>query len=411
MKHGYLSQYFDGVCVKRLSAVEADVLRSNQHEFDGVKDLRQILGDCGEPVKYPARFLYFADHDDEPVVDDGFLTWYDARMKARIERGVMRKECRLYFTTNSVLQCAVEGDLLVIAKQPGDTLLAVVAEQGSTIERQLLWLFGFGELTHPGFSVKSELENDQDRIGFAARVVLESIGIEVEESAPNFLDEMLQLFGGTFPSSAVFSTYARSTLKDLDGRDDPDIALTAWMDREEVLFRTLERHLLGDALQGLGARDAMDPDAYMALTMSFLQRRKSRAGSALENHVEQIFNDNQVTYSRGRATEVRLKPDFILPGIAHYHDAAFAPARLTMLASKTTCKDRWRQILNEAQRIPAKHLLTLEPGISEGQTSEMQAERVQLVLPVPLHPTYTDAQRAWMMSVAQFVTLAQQRQR
>jgi len=411
MKHGYLSQYFEGVCVKRLSAVEADVLRSNQHEFNGVHDFKRVLGEPETTVRYPARFLYFADHEDEAVVDDGTLSWYDARRKARIERGVMRSEYRFYFTTNSVLQCAVAGDLLVIAKQRDDTLLAVVAENGSTIERQLLWLFGFGDVTHPGISVKSELENDQDRIGFAARVVLESIGVEVEESAPNFLDEMLQRFGGTFPTSVVFSNYARGTLKELDSRDDPDAALTAWMDREEVLFRTLERHLLGDALQGLGVREAIDPDAYMALTMSFLQRRKSRAGSALENHVEQVFSDHQVTYSRGRATEGRLKPDFILPGIAQYHDASFASARLTMLASKTTCKDRWRQILNEAARIPGKHLLTLEPGISEGQTSEMQAENVQLVLPVPLHPTYTAAQRAWMMSVADFVSLAQQRQR
>ncbi|MEZ7688666.1 hypothetical protein [Neisseria sp. 20925_1_37] len=30
MKRGYLSDYFEGVAVKRLSAVEADVIRSNQ---------------------------------------------------------------------------------------------------------------------------------------------------------------------------------------------------------------------------------------------------------------------------------------------------------------------------------------------------------------------------------------------
>lgn len=33
MKKGYLSQYFDGVAVKILSAVEADVLTSNQHSI------------------------------------------------------------------------------------------------------------------------------------------------------------------------------------------------------------------------------------------------------------------------------------------------------------------------------------------------------------------------------------------
>ena len=42
-----------------------------------------------------------------------------------------------------------------------------------------------------------------------------------------------------------------------------------------------------------------------------------------------------------------------------------------MLAVKSTCKDRWRQILAEADRLPVKHLLTLEPGISVAQTDEM----------------------------------------
>ena len=45
MKKGYLSQYFDGAAIKTLSAVEADVLTSNQHEFNGVEGLRDILGE------------------------------------------------------------------------------------------------------------------------------------------------------------------------------------------------------------------------------------------------------------------------------------------------------------------------------------------------------------------------------
>jgi hypothetical protein len=31
-----------------------------------------------------------------------------------------------------------------------------------------------------------------------------------------------------------------------------------------------------------------------------------------------------------------------------------------MLGAKTTCKDRWRQVLTEAIKIPHKHLFTLE---------------------------------------------------
>lgn len=410
MKQGYLSEYFEGVGVKRLSAVEADVIRSNQHEFNGVEGLRTMLGEPQGKVRYDARFLYLDDNDDDPIVEDGFLTWYDSRQKARVERGVMRWEYRLYFPTNAVSQCASEGDLLVIAKRQDNTLMAIVAESGSTIERQLLWLFGFNDLHHPGFSVKSELETDQDRIGFAARVILEQIGVEPEEQAPNYLEDMLARFGGGFPKTIEFSAYARSTLRDLAANDDPDVALMAWMEREEILFRTLERHLLGDQLQQLQQNKEIDPDAYMKLTMSFQQRRKSRAGSALENHLEQVFSDNGITYTRTGVTENNLKPDFIFPEIRAYHDINFPSPRLTMLAAKTTCKDRWRQILNEAQRIPAKHLITLEPSISENQTSEMKTERVQLVIPTSLQATYTQAQQGWLIDVRDFLHLVRERQ-
>lgn len=410
MKKGYLSQYFDGIALKRLSAVETDVSRSNQHEFNGVESLRSILGEPSGKVRFAVRFLYLSDHDDEPVIEDGFLTWYDARQKAREERGVNRWEYRLYFPANTVTQCAVEGDLLVIARRTNGNLLAIVAKKDSTIERQLMWLFGFSGLTHPGFSVKSELETEQDRIGFAAKVILEQIGIEPEEEAQNYLDDMLAKFDCRFPKTFEFSAYARSTIRDLSSRDDPDTALVAWMEREEILFRTLEKHLLGEKLRSLVQSGIEDPEPFVKLVQSTLQRRKSRAGSALENHLEQVFIDHEVTYTRNGVTENNLKPDFIFPGIIHYHNAAFPQTRLTMLASKSTCKDRWRQILNEAARIPVKHLMTLEPSISENQTEEMKAELVQLVIPKSLHHTYTAAQQAWLMDVESFIRLVKQRQ-
>lgn len=43
MRRGYLSEYFEKIAAKTLSAVEADAGRSNQHEFNGVATLKQIL--------------------------------------------------------------------------------------------------------------------------------------------------------------------------------------------------------------------------------------------------------------------------------------------------------------------------------------------------------------------------------
>ena len=81
-----------------------------------------------------------------------------------------------------------------------------------------------------------------------------------------------------------------------------------------------------------------------------------------------------------------------------------------MLASKSTCKDRWRQILSEAKKIQNKHLLTLEPSISLNQTNEMQQAQVQLVLPKGIHNTYSQQQQSWLMDLSSFLALAKERQ-
>ena len=81
-----------------------------------------------------------------------------------------------------------------------------------------------------------------------------------------------------------------------------------------------------------------------------------------------------------------------------------------MLGAKSTCKDRWRQVLSEAQKITHKHLLTLEPGISENQTDEMKSKNLQLVLPKSLHETYRATQLSWLMDVTSFLNLVTARQ-
>ncbi|MDN4572658.1 restriction endonuclease [Pandoraea cepalis] len=413
MKRGYLSEYFEGVATKRLSAVEADVIRSHQHELNGVEGLREMLGEPDGKVYYDAKLLYLTDQDDDPIVEEAVFTWYDARQRARLERGVMRWEYRLYFPTTNVSLNAVEGDLLVIGKRRDGGLLVVIAENGSSIARQIEWLFGFSDLAHPGYSVKSELETEQDRIEFASRFILEAIGVVVETSEETYLEAMLDKFKGKFPTTRDFSSYARSTLKDVHPKDSPDLVLMAWMEREEILFRTLERHLIADRLSKgfAGEVDAgVDVDGFLSFSLSVQNRRKSRVGLALENHLEVIFDACGIRYKRTAITENKAKPDFLFPGQAEYHSPTFDAVNLTMLGVKSTCKDRWRQVLAEADRIDNKHLLTLETAISTAQTDEMAAKRLQLVLPRGLHETYTAAQQAWLMDLTAFTETVLQRQ-
>lgn len=100
------------------------------------------------------------------------------------------------------------------------------------------------------------------------------------------------------------------------------------------------------------------------------------------------------------------RPDFLFPSKEAYLDKAFDRENLAMLAAKTTCKDRWRQIRNEVDRdrVSCLHLLTLQEGVSENQFNEMQSEGVQLVVPLALHRSYPDGVRDRLMSVDNFLT-------
>jgi hypothetical protein len=397
---GLLSDYFDGVAVKRLSAVEANVLRSNQHEFNSSNQFKALLG-TPDRIRYDATFIWLGA-EQEAISDTGFLTWYESRKPPRSEH-------RLYFPTNSVVSLANEGDSLFIARRTGNTLLAIIAPGQSTVEQQLRWLFS---LDDPGGSVEAVeiTRSTSPELGFAARYILDELGVEFEEPEAEMLDRILAPFGKAFPTTAVFSRLARESLPDVDPRDDADLALSLWLEREEAMFKRLERLIVADRLRnGFFAGDDADVDGFLSFSLSVQNRRKSRAGQSLENHLETVFKARALKFDRGATTEGKSKPDFLFPGGNEYHDPVFPPARLTLLGSKSTCKDRWRQVLSEGARVPEKHLVTLEPAISEAQTDEMRANRLQLVLPKSLHATFKPAQQVWLMDLTGFITMVEAR--
>lgn len=395
-QRGSLSPYFTGVAVKRLSAVESNPNKSNQHELNGVQDLKKILGE-ERRENIPANFVYLADAEDKAASAEGFVTWYDAR-----EKHPRRSEHRLYFATNAVMEEAAEGDLIFVCQRTDNTALLIVTRNGSTSANQVLWLFA---LSAPaaGFDLQTFEHGETSQAGadFIRRMILEQVGIESAPAiAEQFLPALLEAFGSEFPTTRQFSAFARATVEGVSATDGPDDAVMAWMEQEEDLFRTLERHIVSERLEtGFGT----DVDAFVEFSLSVQNRRKSRVGYALENHLEYLFIQNKIPFSRGKVTERNSRPDFIFPGIIEYRDQGFLATRLSMLGVKSTCKDRWRQVLAEADRIRTKHLLTLEPGISSNQTSEMQSQSLQLVLPSLMHSTYNAEQQGWLMTLREFL--------
>lgn len=127
-------------------------------------------------------------------MESGHLTWYDAR-----ENHATRTEFRLYYSPNNPIKLAQEGDLVIIAKSTEGYLLVIVCPKGSTHESQLLWLFGLEE-SEKRFLIKDYSAEKSD-LGFAGKLIVSSLGLEIEEEEPNYLEDMLNRFGEKLPST------------------------------------------------------------------------------------------------------------------------------------------------------------------------------------------------------------------
>lgn len=186
----------------------------------------------------------------------------------------------------------------------------------------------------------------------------------------------------------------------------PDDILLRWLDTESRLFYLLEdkicRQLISKQFDSI--------EDFTQTAKIVLNRRKARAGKSLERHLAQIFRYNELLFEEQCITEENKKPDFIFPGEEEYHNLLFPANDLVFLGAKTTCKDRWRQVLNEADRISIKYLFTLQQGISSNQLLEMSSYNVRLVVPKDNLSSFPREFQSSINCLASFISIVREKQ-
>lgn len=194
-------------------------------------------------------------------------------------------------------------------------------------------------------------------------------------------DYVGQIIG--FPSTERMSLFAREcynqayAIKNEDFAIVPDNILLSWIDTEYHLFKLIEDKEYSERLKT--SFDSVDD--FVRVANEVLNRRKSRAGKSLEHHLSEIFTRNELLFEEQALTEGRKRPDFLFPNSKCYQNIEFPTDDIIVLGAKTTCKDRWRQVLSEADRVENKYLFTLQQGISAAQLKEMIDSKVTLVVP------------------------------
>ena len=221
----------------------------------------------------------------------------------------------------------------------------------------------------------------------------ESCRLSAEELPPQWLQEFPK------PREIIEKTMELRP----DSHLDADHRLIRRRECELEIFESVE-----EALVFPGARlvfESMREFDESARTLR--QRRMVRSGLSLELHTRAIFCEEGLAENQdfvyNKRSEGNKRPDFLFPSTEAYRDTGFPTKNLRMLAVKNTCKDRWRQILNEADRIDRKHLLTLQEGVSEGQFREMNAAQVQLVIPKPLIAKFPRAVQPQLQTLESFI--------
>ncbi len=276
------------------------------------------------------------------------------------------------------------GSLLVIGKVAEDYYKAYVLETEYEIENYLNF---FGISPDKASGLISELT--------ATPTNLQSL-----------VDAYIHTLSGVFPTTQALSLKARELFFEVSQQGEqhaisaPDTAITSWIDTEYTLFKAVERRFYDSEL----TVPFNDVDRLVTFANTVLNRRKSRAGKSLEHHLGKIFDIHRLPYTSQGITEGKKKPDFIIPSIELYHDRSYSADKLIFLGAKTTCKDRWRQVLNEAERTPHKHLFTLQQGISSNQLQEMKDENVTLVVPEKHLSTFPLSHRGDIVTLKKFIT-------
>lgn len=371
--------------VKRLSRVEVAaratkdriaerVPRSNQHEFNA-GTLRTSLGLGHDRIESTLSLIIYGADGQEPLMEEVEYTLYNAR-----EGRPRAAEYRLYYKTNLVGEAAQEGDLFALFRpeRRSTHLVGVIVRAGTTFEDELLKALAVSP------------EQALTRFVFRSDASVEPRGVEVigqlsllEEAAPVATEHPLltdALVAGKVPEARKIMEAAHLTVMQQHLSDADDLLFQS-LDEETKLYFAIEAAVKGKELHRMVERGGVSLSKIMRFSLSILQSRKSRRGQSLQYHFARLLEARDIPFTPQCGTERGETPDFVIPGKQHYSNAAFPPDLLRMVACKTTVRERWGQVLKEAERIPEKYLLTVDREMTPDVIEKMHASCLLVFVP------------------------------
>jgi len=113
------------------------------------------------------------------------------------------------------------------------------------------------------------------------------------------------------------------------------------------------------------------------LFMSIFQSRKSRAGKAFEYIIKEMFTRLSFPFSEQIVID-GAKPDFVMPSGDFFKEK---PLDSILFTAKRTLRERWRQVVTEANKGYGYFLATLDEKVTKSQIEQAANHKIFIVVP------------------------------
>jgi len=119
------------------------------------------------------------------------------------------------------------------------------------------------------------------------------------------------------------------------------------------------------------------------LFLSISQSRKSRAGKAFEFTIQVLLESLSYPFSDQVVIE-GAKPDYVMPSEEYFRKQ---PLDSIVFTAKRTLRERWRQVVTEANKGYGYFLATIDENISSNQIQQAETHKIYIVVPKSLKET------------------------
>lgn len=133
----------------------------------------------------------------------------------------------------------------------------------------------------------------------------------------------------------------------------------------------------------INSTGSVDFDQMDKFFLSISQSRKSRAGKAFEFIIDEMLTRLGYPFSDQVVID-GAKPDYVMPSEEYFRQK---PLDSIIFTAKRTLRERWRQVVTEANKGYGYYLATIDEKITRSQIEQAESHKIYIVVPKSLKET------------------------